>query len=137
MPTVRIDTGQIRDWDSFHDVFADALGFPSFYGRSLDAWMDCMVDPDEDDGMKGVVGSVGDPVVLVLSDGRSFKQRCPHQWTGIVEVVASLNLGRVENGKPPLLVLAFAPGDPPYVGYGSVEPPLPEEPALEPGWKVK
>jgi len=55
--------------------------------------------------------------VLVLTDGRSFKQRCPHQWTGIVEVVASLNLERVENGKPPLLVLAFEPGDPPYVGY--------------------
>jgi hypothetical protein len=44
---------------------------------------------------------------------------------------------RVEKGEPPLLVLAFEPGDPPYVGYGCVEPPLPGEPGLEPGWKVK
>jgi len=135
VPIVRMDTGQIRDWDSFHDVFAEALGFPSFYGRSLSAWEDCMSYPDEDDGMKTVVGSVGDPVVLVLSDGESFKKRCPHQWNGIVEVVAWLNLERAQNREPPLLVLAFEPGELPYVGYGSVEPPLPGEPELKPGWR--
>ena len=50
---------------------------------------------------------------------------------------ASGMVPRVEKGEPPLLVLAFEPGDPPYVGYGCVEPPLPGEPGLEPGWKVK
>ena len=35
---VRIDTKRIRDWASFHDVFAEALGFPDFYGRNMVAW---------------------------------------------------------------------------------------------------
>jgi len=42
MPFVRVDATHIRDWDNFHDVFADAFGFPDFYGRNMDAWVDCM-----------------------------------------------------------------------------------------------
>lgn len=137
MPIVEIDTARINDWASFHDVFAETLGFPSFYGRSLDAWRDCMSYPDEDDGLKKVLAAGDDPITFVLRDAASFKERCPHQWTGIVEVVASLNLERVAERKPPLLMLAFEPGEPPYVGYGSVEPPEHGGPSLEPGWKVK
>jgi len=32
----------ITDWASFHDVFMHTLGFPDFYGRNMDAWIDCM-----------------------------------------------------------------------------------------------
>jgi RNAse (barnase) inhibitor barstar len=136
VPTIRVETKRITDWASFHDVFAEALGFPDFYGRSLDAWRDCMSYPNEEDGLKSVVASPGDPVVIVLADARSFKERCPHQWAGIVEVVGSLNLERVENGKPPLLILAFESGEPPYVGFGTLEPPAPGEPEKQPGWKI-
>ncbi len=37
-PKVRIDTNRIVDWNSFHDVFAEAFGFPDFYGRNMNAW---------------------------------------------------------------------------------------------------
>ncbi|MCA9610738.1 MAG: barstar family protein [Myxococcales bacterium] len=36
-PIVAIPTRRIVDWDTFHDVFAEAFGFPGFYGRNLDA----------------------------------------------------------------------------------------------------
>jgi RNAse (barnase) inhibitor barstar len=136
VPTIRIATNRITDWASFHNVFAEALGFPDFYGRSLDAWRDCMAYPDEDDGLKAVVASADDPVVIVLADAQSFKERCPYEWNGIVEVVSSLNLERVENGRRPLLMLAFEPGQPPYIGYGTLEPPAPGEPERQPGWKI-
>jgi hypothetical protein len=32
MPVVHIPASQISDWETFHDVFAEALGFPVFYG---------------------------------------------------------------------------------------------------------
>lgn len=35
---VPIPTNQITDWPSFHEVFAEALGFPSFYGKNMNAW---------------------------------------------------------------------------------------------------
>ena len=42
MAVLEVDCRQITDWDSFHDVFARACGFPDFYGRNLNAWIDCM-----------------------------------------------------------------------------------------------
>jgi len=42
MRLVVIPANRILDWPTFHEVFASAMGFPSFYGRDLDAWHDCM-----------------------------------------------------------------------------------------------
>lgn len=44
---VSIPADRILDWQSFHDVFAEAMGFPSYYGRNMDAWIDCMTYADE------------------------------------------------------------------------------------------
>jgi RNAse (barnase) inhibitor barstar len=62
---VAIPVDRITDWPSFHDVFQGALGFPSFYGRNMDAWIDCMTSVDAAaDGLTTVtVPPVG---VLVL-----------------------------------------------------------------------
>ena len=46
---VTIPTGQIRDWGTFHSVFQTALGFPEFYGRSMNAWIDCLTHFDDGD----------------------------------------------------------------------------------------
>src|SRR5688572_7987636 len=39
---IKIDTQRITDWKSFHNLFAEVFGFPGFYGRNMDAWIDCM-----------------------------------------------------------------------------------------------
>ena len=44
---VRINADLITDWDSFHDIFKINFGFPDFYGRNMDAWIDCMTDIDD------------------------------------------------------------------------------------------
>ena len=38
---VRVDANPITDWQTFHSVFAEKFGFPSFYGRNMAAWVDC------------------------------------------------------------------------------------------------
>jgi RNAse (barnase) inhibitor barstar len=38
MTLVKVDMGRIHDWDTFHTVFHEVLGFPGFYGRNMDAW---------------------------------------------------------------------------------------------------
>ena len=50
MPVVSIPTDRISDWESFHEVFSEVLGFPSFYGRNMDAWIDCLTSADGADG---------------------------------------------------------------------------------------
>ncbi|MGC8001097.1 barstar family protein, partial [Salmonella enterica] len=42
MATVQLAGDRITDWDSFHTESAAAFGFPDFYGRSMDAWVDCL-----------------------------------------------------------------------------------------------
>ncbi len=49
MPIVDVAMAGITDWGTFHDTFAQALGFPDFYGRNMNACIDCLTY--EDDGM--------------------------------------------------------------------------------------
>ena len=52
---VSIDCAIIHDCNSFHDEFARVFGFPSFYGRNMNAWIDCMTSLDEpEDGMTSI-----------------------------------------------------------------------------------
>jgi len=43
---VTVPVEKITDWPSFHDVFHETLGFPKFYGRNMNAWIDCMTSID-------------------------------------------------------------------------------------------
>src|SRR3954453_16852044 len=84
-PVVEIPTSKIRDWDTFDDVFAVALGFPDFYGRNMNAWIDCLTYADEDDGMRSIVVPPGDVLTLHLAEAASFAERCPEQYAAVVE----------------------------------------------------
>jgi len=39
---VHIDGSKISDWGTFHHHFSEVFGLPGFYGRNMDAWIDCM-----------------------------------------------------------------------------------------------
>lgn len=105
---VHIPTRQIRDWDSFHTVFADVLGFPKFYGRNMNAWIDCLTYADEDDGMRSVTVAPGQVLTLQLDEVEAFAARCPEQYAAIIEGSAFVNWRRIEVGDPPVLALAFS-----------------------------
>ncbi len=105
---IEIDTAQIRGWDSFHDVFAELLGFPDFYGRNMDAWIDCMTSLDEpDDGMTTVHPSSGEILVMSLSDATDLASRCPDIYEALVECTAFVNYRKIEAGEPPVLALSY------------------------------
>ena len=78
MVLVRIDTSNIRDWASFHDVFSEAFGFPDFYGRNMDAWIDCMTSLDDPAaGMSKIHAPEGGVVTLQLDGVDGFAERVP------------------------------------------------------------
>jgi hypothetical protein len=105
---VRIDAGQISDWDSFHDVFSDTFGFPEFYGRNMDAWIDCMTYLDDDaPGMTSLRVSAGDVVAICISRVKEFKKNCPDIYDALVECSAFVNYRRIERGEPAVLALSF------------------------------
>lgn len=108
---VKLDTNHITDWEIFHAVFAEAFGFPEFYGRNVNAWIDCMTYLDDPEaGMTTVHAASGSVVTLQLEDVDSFSQRCPEQYEAIVECVAFVNWRRVNNThktEAPVLALSF------------------------------
>jgi RNAse (barnase) inhibitor barstar len=111
MNLVKIDTRRITDWNTFHDVFSEAFGFPDFYGRNMDAWIDCMTDLDDPSTKMSKIHTMPDGIiVLQLENVENFARRCPEQYAAIVECTAFVNLLKVEIGEEAVLTLAFNKG---------------------------
>jgi len=105
---LQIDGKKIQNWDSFHDCFTEALGFPGFYGRNMDAWNDCMTSLDcPEDGMSSVHVEIGGVLVLCLSNAEDLKKRCPEIFEALVECSAFVNYRRIEKGEQAVLALSF------------------------------
>ena len=105
---VRIDANRILDWSTFHAVFAEAFEFPAFYGKNMDAWIDCLTYLDDpESGMTTVHVNGGGVISLVIDNAGDFKKRCPEQFAALVECAGFVNWRRVERGNPPVLALSF------------------------------
>jgi RNAse (barnase) inhibitor barstar len=105
---VRLQTKNITDWDSFHSVFAETLGFPAFYGRNMDAWNDCMTCLDDAKaGMTTVTVSPGELFYLEVADTADFQKRVPEVLEAFIECAAFVNWRRIEKGERPVLVLVL------------------------------
>jgi hypothetical protein len=105
---IQVDATRITDWDSFHALFFGLLGFPGFYGRNMNAWIDCMTSLDvPEDGMSSVHVAHGDTLVLCISGARDFKKRCPEIYDALVECSAFVNYRRIETGGQAILALSF------------------------------
>ncbi|RYF92225.1 MAG: barnase inhibitor [Caulobacteraceae bacterium] len=102
----QIPADRIVDWDSFHAVFADCLGFPGYYGANMNAWIDCLTCADDADaGMISRPVASGELLTLQIDNAAAFAKRCPEQYEALVECAAFVNYRRVEVGHPPVLAL--------------------------------
>lgn len=105
---VRIDTRAIKDWVTFHNVFCDVMGFPAFYGRNMDAWVDCMSYADlPEEQMTSVHAPKGGVLVLQLEHAKDFAMRCPEIYLAVIECTAFVNWRLIDKGDEPILALAF------------------------------
>lgn len=109
-PRARLDGSQIRDWDSFHDVSARQLGFPSFYGRNMNAWIDCLTYLDVGDGMSRFHLKPGEVLELEITDVDKMRIAAPEILEAVVEATLAINQRHAESGKPALLRLVVQRG---------------------------
>jgi RNAse (barnase) inhibitor barstar len=103
--TAKIQTKRITNWDSFHSVFAEAMGFPSFYGKNMNAWIDCMSYLDG--GMTKFTVAPNELFHLEMIGIKDFAQRLPEIFHAFIECSAFVNQRHVEAGKQPLLALVL------------------------------
>jgi hypothetical protein len=103
---ITIAADKITDWASFHSVFEQTLGFSDFYGRNMNAWIDCMTYVDDPaSGMSSVMIAEGDLLALRIDDAPEFQRRCPEQYRALIECAAFVNYRRMERGAAPVLAL--------------------------------
>ena len=106
MRTVYIDTAAIKDRPSFHATFQEALGFPGFYGKNMDAWIDCMSAVDDPEAeLSAVTVAPGEILMLELADSLELAARCPDIWEDLIDAVVFVNQRRVDAGDPAVLAL--------------------------------
>lgn len=105
MQTVVIDCRTIKDWESFHDTFEQAFGFPAWYGRNLDAWVDLMTNLDEK-GYSDFSVLRGETVMLWLENAGKLKQVVPDILGEILELAAICNYRRTKAGQTPILLVS-------------------------------
>ena len=105
---VSIDCERITDRSSFHSVFAEAFGFPGFYGQNMNAWIDCMsfLDAPEEE-MTSVHCLPGTVVTLELQNIKGFRTRCPDLYAALIECSAFVNWRLNEAGRQPVIALSF------------------------------
>ena len=102
--TVIVDCSHITDWVSFHDVFDAAFGFPDFYGRNRDAWIDCMTRLDED--FSKVRVAPGEVLTLRLENTNALEKSAPDILANLLEMAGFVNDRRTGIGQPPVLQIS-------------------------------
>src|ERR1700683_1919411 len=95
-PIVKLDCRRIRDWSTFHNVFAKLFGFPDFYGRNMNAWIDCLTYINEPgDTMTGIHAPPDGGLVLQNDYVDDSAARCPDRYAAIIECAAFVNWRRI------------------------------------------
>jgi hypothetical protein len=84
------------------------LGFPEFYGRNMNAWVDCMTCLDDPgSGMSKVHAAKGSVLTLLLGHAKELRSRCPELFQAIEECAAFVNWRRIEQGHSAVMALAY------------------------------
>jgi RNAse (barnase) inhibitor barstar len=97
---VVLDTEEIVDWKSFHDACNQTFGFPDFYGRNMDAWIDCMSYLDEGGGMTKFHLLPDEMLNIQLRDSGNFRVRNPEIFGVLVDCSAFVNQRYIERSVP-------------------------------------
>ena len=104
----QIDCNEIQDFESMHDAFHRVFVFPDFYGRNMDAWIDCMTYLDEPSaGMTGINVAQGQVLTLELVNAARLRENAPDVYAAVIECAAFVNWRRVNDGGTPVLTLAM------------------------------
>ncbi len=107
MATVRLDGRAIADWASFHDACQAAFGFPDFYGRNMDAWIDCLSGLRDDDGMSSFSLGPDEVLQIELQHADALRRKAPTILAALADCTAEVNRLYIENGQKSALALVL------------------------------
>lgn len=105
MASTQINGANIRDWDSFHDECIQAFGFPDFYERNLDAWVDCLSYLRDADGMTRFKLAETEKLEITINHAEQMRLQVPDIFEEITYCIGGINERYEDYGEKPALAL--------------------------------
>jgi hypothetical protein len=105
MITVRLDGKEITSWAAFHDECMKAFGFPDFYGRNMDAWIDCLSDLRDEQGMTRFRLQPNELLRIEVTDADSMQRCVPGILACLQDCIDEINRRYTEYGDAPAVEL--------------------------------
>lgn len=96
---IKVDFSKIKNWETFHEVFSEIMGFPDFYGKNNNAWIDCMsyID-DKEAGMSKIIVEPGESLDIVVLGTEKAIEMASEVFLGFMEIVSDVNQRFIESG---------------------------------------
>ncbi len=105
MPAAQLDGKIIRNWHDFHRESQAAFGFPDFYGRNMDAWIDCLSTLRDNDGMSKFMLGPEETLRIEVLHTDFLRRHAPEILDALLDCSAAVNERYAENGEKPALAV--------------------------------
>ena len=105
MAEVTLDTEEIYNWETFHIQSAKAFGFPVFYGKNMNAWIDCLTYLPEGDGMSQFTLAHNEQLFIRLANSTQSSRAQTEIYLVLLECIASVNQRYISDGDIPRLAV--------------------------------
>ena len=108
-PFANVDLTGIQTWSELDERWAAALGFPDWYGRNRDAWLDIMSSLDE-------IGMVQHPfegrgaILIEVQGAEELVRRRPEVFAELVALTVAANERYEHSGSGRGVALVFVSG---------------------------
>lgn len=90
-----IDGSKILTWVAFHDQFTEIMAFPYYYGRNMNAWIDCVDELSTE------------PTLIEIQYAKTLEAKAPDILHEILKCAAFVNFRKIEQGEPSTLMLSM------------------------------
>lgn len=105
---VTLPAAALASASAFHTHCAEVFGFPAFYGRNGDAWIDCMADIDKPDHrMTSIHVEPGATLLIEIPGAARDGTAAAHpELLELLELVACVNARLAEGGSRTRIAVA-------------------------------
>ena len=103
MATVQFDGAAITGWEAFHAQSQQVFGFPDFYGRTMDAWIDCLSYLRDDDGMSRIRLARDEVLQIDILHAAAWRAAHPDMLDEVLYCIAGINERYADYGEAPAL----------------------------------
>lgn len=105
MPAVSLNGEIITNWDAFHDESQRVFGFPEFYGRNMNAWVDCLSYLRDDDGMSRFRLQSDEVLRIEVQQAERMRAQVPEILDDLAFCIEAINERYADYGEKPALEL--------------------------------